>query len=48
MLRKTLFVGALIAGVIFVSQAWSTEGGEGMEPRIVEMEELTLVGMVFY
>jgi AraC family transcriptional regulator len=48
MLHKIVLSGALIAGVVFMVGEGSTEGGEAMEPRIVEMEELTLVGMVFY
>ncbi len=48
MVSKILSMGVLIMGLSLLTEDGSCRGGEAMEPRIVEMEELTLVGMVFY
>jgi AraC family transcriptional regulator len=48
MVKKVLFTGVLVTGTSLLLGSGLCEGGEAMEPKIVEMEELTLVGMVFY
>jgi AraC family transcriptional regulator len=48
MVTRILLMGVLMMGTSLLPGSGLCTGGEAMEPKILEVEELTLVGMVFY